>query len=51
MYEAGFFIYENRPTKRKITLALKEKKDILGKFVDMELKKQRNKEALALHDK
>ena len=51
MYEAGFFIYEHRPTKRKITLALKEKKDILGKFVDMELKKQRNTEALALHDK
>ncbi len=51
MNEAGFFIYEHRPVKRKITLALKEKQDILGKFVDMELKKQRNKEAFALYDK
>jgi tRNA U34 5-methylaminomethyl-2-thiouridine-forming methyltransferase MnmC len=51
MYEAGFFIYENRPVKRKITLAFKKKQDLIEKYVDMELKKQRNKEAVALHDK
>ena len=51
MYEAGFFIYENRPIKRKITLAFKQKQDLIEKYVDMELKKQRNKEAVALHDK
>ena len=50
-YEAGFFIYEHRPVKRKITLAFKEKQEIIGKYIDMELKKQRNKEAVALHDK
>lgn len=51
MYEAGFFIYENRPVKRKITLAFKQKQDLIEKYIDMELKKQRNKEAVALHDK
>ena len=51
MYEAGFFIYENRPVKRKITLAFKQKQDLIEKYVDMELKKQRNQEAVALHDK
>ena len=51
MYEAGFFIYENRPVKRKITLAFKQKQDLIEKYVDMELKKQRNKEAVALYDK
>ncbi len=51
MYEAGFFIYENRPVKRKITLAFKQKQDVIEKYVDMELKKQRNKEAVALYDK
>ena len=51
MYEAGFFIYENRPVKRKITLAFKQKQDLIEEYVDMELKKQRNKEAVALHDK
>jgi tRNA U34 5-methylaminomethyl-2-thiouridine-forming methyltransferase MnmC len=51
MYEAGFFIYENRPVKRKITLAFKQKQELIEKYVDMELKKQRNKEAVALHDK
>lgn len=51
MYEAGFYIYEHRPTKRKITLAFKEKQEIMGKYIDMELKKQRNKEASALYDK
>ena len=51
MYEAGFFIYENRPVKRKITLAFKQKQDFIETYVDMELKKQRNKEAVALYDK
>ena len=51
MNEAGFFIYEDRPTKRKITLAFRQKQDLVGKFVDMELKKQRNTQAVALHDK
>jgi tRNA U34 5-methylaminomethyl-2-thiouridine-forming methyltransferase MnmC len=51
MYEAGFFIYENRPVKRKITLAFKQKQNLIEKYVDMELKKQRNKEAVALYDK
>ena len=51
MYEAGFFIYENRPVKRKITLAFRQKQDLIEKYVDMELKKQRNKEAVALYDK
>lgn len=51
MYEAGFFIYETRPTKRKITLAFKNKQEIIGKYIDMELKKLRNKDAYALLDK
>ena len=50
MYEAGFFIYEHRPIKRKITLAFRQKQDLVGKFVDMELKKQRNTQAVALYD-
>lgn len=49
--EAGFCIYEHRPAKRKITLAFKKKQEVIGKFVDMELKKQRNTQALALYDK
>lgn len=51
MNEAGFFIYEHRPVKRKITLAVKQKQEIIGKFVDMVLKKQRNTQAVALYDK
>ena len=51
MNEAGFFIYEHRPIKRKITLAFEQKQYLVGKFVDMELKKQRNTQAVALHDK
>ena len=51
MNEAGFFIYEHRPVKRKITLAFKQKQEVIGKFIDMDLKKQRNKEAVALYDK
>ena len=50
MYEAGFYIYETRPTKRKITLAFKNKEDKIVKYIDMELKKSRNKEAKALFD-
>ena len=37
--------------KRKITLAFKQKQDKVGKFIDMELKKLRNKEACAIYDK
>ena len=51
MYEAKFFIYQYIPTKRKITIASKTKQNIIGKYIDMELKKQRNKEAVALYDK
>jgi len=51
MYEAKFFIYQHIPTKRKITIATKTKQNIIGKYIDMELKKQRNKEASALYDK
>lgn len=50
MNEAGFFIYEYRPEKRKITLATKIKKDILGKYIDMDLKRERNKDAKAIYD-
>jgi len=50
MNEAGFFIYEHRPEKRKITLATKTKKDILGKYIDMDLKRERNKDAKAIYD-
>lgn len=51
MYEANFLIYEHRPVKRKITLATKQPQEIIGKYIDMELKKERNKEAVALYDK
>lgn len=51
MNEARFCIYEHRPVKRKITLAFKQKQEFIGDFVDMELKKQRNTETLALYDK
>lgn len=50
MHEAKFLIYESRPTKRKITLAFKNKQDLLGKFIDMELKQSRNTQAKALYD-
>ena len=50
MNEAGFYIYEYRPVKRKITLATRTKKDILGKYIDMDLKRERNKEARAIYD-
>ena len=51
LYEANFLIYEHRPAKRKITLAFKENQDFIGKYIDMELKKQRNTQAVALYDK
>ena len=50
MYEAGFYIYESIPVKRKITLAFKKQQEIIGKFINMELKKERNKNAVALYD-
>ena len=51
MHEAGFFIHETRPTKRKITLAFKNRQELIGKYIDMELKKLRNKDAYMLLDK
>lgn len=51
MNEAGFFIYQHRPVKRKITLSFKEKQEQIGKYVDMDLKRERNKEARAIYDK
>lgn len=50
MYEAGFEIYQIKPVKKKQTIALKTKKDIEAKYIDMELKKQRNTEAKAIYD-
>ncbi|RXJ85633.1 tRNA (5-methylaminomethyl-2-thiouridine)(34)-methyltransferase MnmD [Arcobacter sp. CECT 8985] len=50
IYEAGFIIYQDIPIKRKITLAFRKKQNKIGKYVDMELKKQRNKKACALYD-
>ncbi|MCJ8328185.1 MAG: MnmC family methyltransferase [Campylobacterales bacterium] len=50
LYEAGFFIYEIKPVKKKQTLAFKHLKEIDAKYIDMELKKTRNKEARALYD-
>ncbi|AXK47973.1 hypothetical protein CRU87_09580 [Aliarcobacter trophiarum LMG 25534] len=50
MYESGFYIYETRPTKRKITLGFKKEQMMIGKYIDMELKKIRNKDAKALFD-
>lgn len=51
LYEAGFEIFENNPTgKRKQTMAVKNKKDIDAKYIDMKLKQTRNKELKALYD-
>lgn len=51
LFEAGFKIYEINPTgNRKQTIALKNLLDIDAKYIDMELKKQRNKEAQAIYD-
>lgn len=51
MNEAGFEIYEIRPVKKKQTLGFKQKQNIEAKYIDMELKKQRNTEARAIYDK
>lgn len=51
LYEAGFEIYEINPIgKKKQTFAIKEKKSLDAKYIDMELKKQRNTEATAIYD-
>jgi len=50
MYKAGFEIYEIKPVKKKQTLGFKNKQNIDAKYIDMELKQQRNKEAKAIHD-
>jgi len=50
LYEAGFYIYEIKLDKKKSTLAFKKNQNKIGKYIDMELKKQRNKEAKALYD-
>lgn len=50
MYEAGFFIYEIKPVKKKQTLGFKSLRDIEAKYIDMELKKTRNKKARAIYD-
>ena len=50
MFEAGFEIYEIKPVKKKQTIAFKTKQNIDAKYIDMHLKKQRNKNAKALHD-
>ena len=51
MYEAGYYIYEYAPIKRKSSLCFKTSQEKIGKFIDMELKKQRNKKAKAIYDK
>ena len=52
LFEAGFEIYEINPTgKMKQSIAFKSKKDINAKYIDMNLKKERNKEAKAIYDK
>lgn len=50
LHEAGFYIYEYIPQKRKVTLATKKKQDKLGKYVDMILKQERNPTAQPLFD-
>ncbi len=50
MYKAGFEIYEIKPIKKKQTLGFKSKQNIEAKYIDMELKQQRNKEAKPLYD-
>lgn len=50
MYEAGFEIYEIKPVKKKQTIAFKTKQNINAKYIDMQLKKQRNPQAKALYD-
>ncbi|RXJ91797.1 hypothetical protein CRV01_01515 [Arcobacter sp. CECT 8983] len=51
LYKAGFEVFEINPTgKRKQTIAIKSKKDINAKYIDMQLKQERNKELKALYD-
>ena len=50
MSTAGFEIYEIKPIKKKQTLGFKTKQNIEAKYIDMELKQQRNKEAKAIYD-
>ncbi len=50
LYESGFEIYQIKPVKKKQTIAFKTKQNIDAKYIDMELKKQRNKEAKAIYD-
>lgn len=50
MYEAGFEIYQIKPVKKKQTIAIKTKKDLVARYIDMELKKERNTEAKAIYD-
>lgn len=53
IYNNGLNIYEYKPdNSNRITLALNKKQiDTKYKYIDMELKQQRNKTAIALHDK
>lgn len=51
MNEAGFEIYEIKPVKKKQTLGFKQKQNIDAKYIDMKLKKERNKTARAIYDK
>lgn len=50
MSESGLYIYEIEAKKRRSTIAFKQKQHQY-KYIDMELKKQRNKEAKPLRDK
>ncbi len=51
MNEAGFEIYEIKPVKKKQTIAFKNKQNIDAKYIDITLKKQRNKTARPIYDK
>lgn len=51
LYNAGFEIYQQRPTEqKKQTLAIKQKKQFDAKYIDMKLKQIRNKELKAIYD-
>lgn len=50
LYQSNFFIYEYIPVKRKSSLCFKNEQSLIGKYIDMELKKTRNQEAKALKD-
>lgn len=51
LHEALFYNYEYIPIKKKSTLCFKQKQEKIGKYIDMELKKQRNTQARAIYDK